>query len=269
MPLTRASNAVTKNGITSATGTYAAKQTDDLIICSGASFTLTLPSAATVPGKVFKILHNGTSLTQVYTLATTSSQTIGGVAGGSYALYTNGEFLEIVSNGSNWAILGHKTDTEWSSTATTVYISSVGNPLTPGTANPNTIRWMRRGRNAIIEVRYIQTVAGTANSGTYGYRIQMPANFQNIDTAITGTNTITGAGDIQNRAIVLSAIGGSSGGATLIGQGVVAIYDTTTFRMVGMWGGTANALGTTLTFASGASAAWNCVAEIPISGWQP
>ncbi len=97
--------------------------------CSGASFTITLPTAASVAGQGFVFQHAGTSLTQVYTFNTTSSQTIGGVASGSYALYTAGETLTLVSDGNNWLIEQHQTETDWISagttatpTATTAYV---------------------------------------------------------------------------------------------------------------------------------------------------
>ncbi len=245
--------------------------TDDYIYCSGASFTLTLPTAVGNTGKVFYFQHAGTSLTQVYTFNTTGGQTIGGIASGSYALYTATEELTIVSNGTNWDILNHFAETDWSATETTVYISSAVNPVTPGTATTNTIKWRRRGQYCLIQVMYKQTATATANSGTYGYRIQMPAGMQNINTAVTNTNTLASSvgQDIVTQAIVIGTAVGSSGGGTLGGVNCVAVYDTTTFRIVGSWGGTFGTLGGTLTFASGNNAAWFCTAEFPISGWQP
>jgi hypothetical protein len=84
---------------------------DDTIVCSGASWTLTLydpTTGAGNKGKRLKIVHNGT-LGQVYTLATTGG-TIGGIASLSYALYTPGEMIEIQSDGSaNWVIINRKT----------------------------------------------------------------------------------------------------------------------------------------------------------------
>lgn len=103
-------------GYSNQTTTYSILTTDDVLTFSGASFTATLPTAAGVTGKTYQLQHAGTSLTQVYTLATTSSQTIGGVAGGSYVLRTNGETLNLMSDGSNWLILAHKTITATSST---------------------------------------------------------------------------------------------------------------------------------------------------------
>jgi hypothetical protein len=97
--------------VQSKSGTYSAVNTDDTIVCSGASWTLTLydpTTGAGNKGKRLKIVHNGT-LGQVYTLATTGG-TIGGIASLSYALYTPGEMIEIQSDGSaNWVIINRKT----------------------------------------------------------------------------------------------------------------------------------------------------------------
>lgn len=91
--------------------TYLALNTDSVIFCSGASWTLTLydASLAANKGKTIQIIHQGTSLTQAYTLATTSAQTIGGIASSLYILQTNGESLTLVSDGANWQILDHVT----------------------------------------------------------------------------------------------------------------------------------------------------------------
>jgi len=94
----------------SVTTTDTATTADYAIVLSGASFTQTLYTAVGNSGRIIEIVHGGTSLTQVYTLATTGGQTIGGVSSGSYALYTNGETLKLVSNGANWIILDHRTD---------------------------------------------------------------------------------------------------------------------------------------------------------------
>ena len=97
---------------------------DDVLALSGASFTITLPTAVGNTGKEFTFLHEGTSLTQVYTFNTTSSQTIGGIASGVYKLYTNGEKLKIFSDGANWKISNHVTNTAQADAGALVYSSA-------------------------------------------------------------------------------------------------------------------------------------------------
>lgn len=103
----------------------------DYYLLSGASFTITLPTAVSVAGQGVVFRHNGTSLSQAYTLNTTSAQTINGVASGSYILQTNGETLQLVSDGSNWQIVNHITVTPWvdagvmNPTSTSAYIFTI------------------------------------------------------------------------------------------------------------------------------------------------
>lgn len=78
---------------------------DETMVLSGASFTSTLPTAVGRAGKRYKLVHNGTSLSQVYTIATTSSQTISGRASAAIALYVKGEVFEVESDGANWIIV--------------------------------------------------------------------------------------------------------------------------------------------------------------------
>lgn len=102
--------------VVSKTSAYTAAM-KDFVIMSSASWSLTLPdaSAAGAKGLTITLEHNGTSLTQVYTILTTSSQTLNGpggtVASGAYKLYTNGESLTVTSDGANWQVSGHRTST--------------------------------------------------------------------------------------------------------------------------------------------------------------
>lgn len=122
---------------TSQTTTYNAAA-NDYVIASGASFTITLPTAVGIKGQVIVIEHNGTSLTQVYTLNTTSAQTIGGVASGSYALYTKGETLTLVSDNANWQIQTHITNTG-SVSAGAISISATAAFVFSWTGNQNIV----------------------------------------------------------------------------------------------------------------------------------
>lgn len=112
--------------VVSKTSNYSAV-INDFIICSSTSFTVTLPTAVGQSGSQIVIQHNGTSLSQVYTLNTTSSQTINGAGGtvssGNYALYTAGERLTLFSDGSNWQTYLHDTTSAISS-STALAVSS-------------------------------------------------------------------------------------------------------------------------------------------------
>jgi hypothetical protein len=87
----------------SVTATDSALTTDSTVAFSGASFTFTLFTAVGNKGKKLTLTHQGTTTTQVYTIATTGGQTIGGASG--YVFKTNGETIVIQSDGTNFILL--------------------------------------------------------------------------------------------------------------------------------------------------------------------
>lgn len=74
--------------------------TDYTIDCTGASFTVTLPTAIGIQGRIY-ILKNSSGGTK--TLATTSSQTIDG---STTQTRSSGNFIKVQSNNANWIIIG-------------------------------------------------------------------------------------------------------------------------------------------------------------------
>ena len=76
--------------------------TDNMLAFTGTSAaTLTLPTAVTCTGRVYWI-KNASSNTSVLTIATTSSQTIDGLA--SWTLDESNQVVCFVSNGANWNV---------------------------------------------------------------------------------------------------------------------------------------------------------------------
>lgn len=78
------------------TGTYTISATDHTIDCTSGTFTVTLPTAVSITGRIYTVSNTGAG---TITLGTTSSQTINGsttqtiAAGGGYS---------VQSNGANW-----------------------------------------------------------------------------------------------------------------------------------------------------------------------
>lgn len=135
----------------------------DYYTLSGASFTITLPTAVGIAGQGFYFEYNGTSLTNVYTFNTTSAQTINGpggtVSSGNYALYTSGEVLYLVSDGANWQIASHKTDTGWitDTTATVQYLTftvTSANATIAATYQPAEVFTITAGNTASVAAVY-------------------------------------------------------------------------------------------------------------------
>lgn len=88
------------------TTTYSLVETDDLIIgnTSSAAFTLTLPAASSVTGKIFKIkkIESATDFNKL-TIDGDGSETIDGDT--SIFLVGAGEAVTVLSDGSGWQIL--------------------------------------------------------------------------------------------------------------------------------------------------------------------
>lgn len=247
------------------TTTDTATIADNTLKLSGASFTETLFTAVGNTGRVLTIQHTGTSLTQVYTLATAGGQTIGGVASGAYALYTNGETLVIQSDGANWIILDHKTNIDFGTATTTITASSV-NP-TKGTTATDSIRWWRIGKYIRGYLNFIQTGAGAAGTGVYYI-----ATLANVtpDTTYINYNTLTSSlgTDLGRDSIGLMPMSGAGS----FGFCAAYLFDATkmTFKYArndtagsgGPWGSAALPLSSSTCNLSG-------YLEYPVSGWQP
>lgn len=258
--------------VVSKTTTYSAV-INDYILASSSSFTITLPTAVGVSGQQIAIQHNGTSLSAVFTLNTTSAQTIGGIASGSYALYTNGETLWLVSDGANWQIVGHKATTSWQAFASvaagTLITGSTSNP-TYGTVATNQASWRRVGPNMEILWSYRQSAAGAGATGSGIYLLNLPSG-ATIDTTIVKVNTsVTNSIDF-----IESSVGTMSGAESSNSeQGVVGVYSTTQLKFKYLFAGTTqgNAVwgsgSGNFAFASSAFQ-FDMNASVPISGWQP
>jgi hypothetical protein len=76
---------------------------------SGASFVSYLPDAALCRGERYKFYHAGTSLTQIYSITAFGAQLVGLAT--TVKMHTNGQFLEIESDGANWLITRSVTNT--------------------------------------------------------------------------------------------------------------------------------------------------------------
>lgn len=88
------------------TTTYTIVSTDYTVTgdATSGAFTITLPTAASVAGKIYVIKKTDSSGNAV-TVGTTSSQTIDGST--TYSLATQNKYVTVQSNGSNWIVIGN------------------------------------------------------------------------------------------------------------------------------------------------------------------
>jgi hypothetical protein len=94
---------VNSSMVSAKTTTYAILSSDDVITCdaTSAAFTVTLPDAIPLKGKIFDIKKIDSTINAA-TIATTSSQTIDGIT--SRLLNSQYQSLTVISDGSNWSV---------------------------------------------------------------------------------------------------------------------------------------------------------------------
>lgn len=240
----------------SVTTTDSATTSDYTLGLSGASFTETLYTTTGNNGRIIVLTHLGTSLSQVYTIATTGGATIGSIASGSYALYTNGESLTLQCDETNnrWVILDHRTDTR-----NTSWTPSFDAGL--GTVVLNNAYWRRSGQ---FLIGFVTAKAGTVTTSTGGITIPSGAV---IDTAyLTITNNTTGSVGMKV---------GTFGANTSSGIGNIVLAPGTNTSKV--YFSSNNATGTGLitpatsvsTTVMGSNSPFSIQFEVPIVGFQP
>jgi hypothetical protein len=111
----------------SVSSTYTILSTDFLIDCTSNSFTVNLPTAVGISGKVYQIKNSGSG---TITLDANGSQTIDGSL--TKSLGPN-DVIQVTSDGSNWLITGGIGTTVISNSAKSGSVSSgsfTGNPKT-------------------------------------------------------------------------------------------------------------------------------------------
>jgi len=183
---------------------YSVPSTNYIVICSGPSFNVTLPDATVYTTGFITIKHNGTSLSQVYTLLGTSGQTVDGVTSGSWGLWTKQESVTIYSNGTNWEIEDHFSTTGWiNDTTATVqfYTFTIASGSFSGTIGAT---YTNNGNT--------YTLSETFTTSATSIVLQGPAS-----PTSTGTLTNTGGTHVGNP--VFTAV---SGGANNIGATTTA-----------------------------------------------
>ena len=113
----------------SVSGTYTVLSTDFLIDCSSNSFTVNLPSAVGIAGKIYQIKNSGSG---TITVDGNGSQTIDGSL--TKTLSPN-DVLQVSSDGSNWLITGGIGTNVISNSAKSGSVSAVSFTGDPKTYN--------------------------------------------------------------------------------------------------------------------------------------
>lgn len=252
-PTWQAPSAATNLNVVSKTGTYTlSASTDNVILVSNSStsYAITLPTAVGNTGKVFQIIRTDNAPQNAITISTTSSQTIGSYASGSLGLYTQNEAWTVVSDGSNWQILDHKTTTpsvSWTPTVTGV-----------GSETSLSAYWRRIGDRLQAQVFFI---SGTP-TGT-NFTITLP-------TGITINSAKLPGGMGANQYVGTLIRGTTSGTVANIVQIIASTANSTSQVYAAPAGESGNnaftpASGSVLFNSSENESLWF---DIPITGWN-
>jgi hypothetical protein len=155
--------------VVSKTANYTLTSSDDTVTgdSSGGTFTLTLPTAVGISGKIFRLKKTDTSLTAI-SIATTSAQTIDGVTTSS--LNTLNECLIVQSNGSNYVVLERRIPAVWTS-----FTPSTSQGF--GTISNNELMYLRVGQCMSIQGKF---TAGTVAASEA--RIGLPTGITSAST---------------------------------------------------------------------------------------
>lgn len=174
--LLTASGTVTVNSYTSANSpiTLTSSNSIVLISASGGAVSVTVPSASANSGQLYRIKRTDSTIANVITINRTGGDVFqdGGSTVSSTTLNTQGEEVELVSDGSStWQIMHRRIPSIWATLSFTPSSSAFG------TVSNNNFKARRVGDS--LEVVGYWT-CGTVSTG--GALITMPTNYS-IDTS--------------------------------------------------------------------------------------
>ncbi len=202
---------------------------------SGATFTLTLPPIATATNRPVTIRHQGTSLTQVYTIKGNVADNIIAADGtaNTYLLYTTGEEVTLIPDGTSWYEIHHWAKTDWVDAGVMTITGSGASPAKPSTPDLDKVYWRRDGNQVFL--RYILQISSATGgtTGTGGYLFALPTNIT-LDTTIVvpvGSSMLT---SIMSEAVKSSLNGAATFAVDSVSVDGAQLYavSTSTFQAV-------------------------------------
>jgi len=127
-----------RTNVVTATTTKSVLVSEDMILCSGSAFTATLYTAVGNAGRTVTFRKTDSSSSNIITIATTSSQTIGDGSSTSTTLRSKNDLITLVSDGANWKILNKNVLVAASYYCSTGQSSSTTQPINYDTAEYDT-----------------------------------------------------------------------------------------------------------------------------------
>jgi hypothetical protein len=179
-------------GYRSFTTNTTATAADNLLVFTGTTATtITLPTAAGCPGRVYMIKNASTTgPTPVVSIATTSSQTIDGAA--SWTLTSAYETITCISNGTNWNVSAQSlpggSGVNWTQNG-----NSVASQKSIGTISNYSLPFIT---NNTEKMRLTNT--GSLGIGTSTFNVTNPEKLVVDAGTTTSVNAIVGKGSIDS-----------------------------------------------------------------------
>lgn len=238
------------------TTTYTAVIKDFINASAAAAYNITLPTAVGHAGFSIAVRRTDNSLANPITILTTSSQTIGAF-GTSVHLQTQGETWVFVSDGANWSVEVHLTETPWTSFTPTVGATTTP-PTYGGTVTLNA-RWRRLGQDVLVQyfLNIPAAAGGSIGSGTYLW--PFPANIAANSSIISINNSITThLGQQVGGCFALQNTGSPQSVAPYM-------YDTANMKLYEVGVGT---VGSTNGGAT-AEQSYGWTVQVPATNWEP
>jgi hypothetical protein len=249
--------------ITNQTSAYTATSGDDYIGASGGTFTITLPAAGSNTGKIFDIKKTDASLSNIITIDPNGAELIGGVS--TKTLNTLNESYRIVSDGSNWIVLEHKTKTPITDAGAITFSCVGGGSPTKGTVVTDRVLWHRDGQYLIAYYEYDQSTGGVACANQYLIDIPNSGTLA-IDTSLVTLETAVVSASARRSRI--GTFNGAAGGSWTHDPSHATPYNSTQFRLIGFIGGATVVYGNTIGGFQNAPHFLSGTIKVPISGWD-
>jgi len=232
-------------GYVTKTTTYTAVLTDYFILgsASGGSWTLTLPTAVGITGKIFIIGRSDQTLANAITVDGNASETINGSA--NLKLATQGERIKIVSDGTNWQLLERFIPSVWTSFTAT------------GSWSTNTSYlgyWRRSGDSIDLQYQLNLSGAPTSASLTLNLVSGLTMDSSKFIGALYGTGAYVDAGSTLFRGEV-NAISATAFDCSVCESSATYLRSTAVTQTVPFtWGNT--------------DQVFVVLNSVPITGWE-
>jgi len=201
-----------------ATSTYTASTSDDVILASGASFTVTTYSPTGASGAIIEVKKTDASLSNIIYVYYQSTYT---------TLAIKNESIQLLSDSSNW-IPHRRHEPHILTDAGVISVTATTTAPTKSSATTDSVQWIKLGQIGEVYYRFDGTTGGLAGSGDYLYQLPSGMAFDSSQAVYTGTLTNLDQSEAQDAYIGYghaAVNGGARGPVSLFA------YSTTHFRV--------------------------------------